>query len=345
MGRLYRPARQYVLPPPVDPRLTALASEAPPRNSGAAAQEHLIVFAGRVDDHNKGPRVVRSAIERVLAVRSDVRLVVIGRADTSDFDGLGSHVTYAGWIKDSTTFAGWLRAADLLLMPSGFESFGMMCAEALTLGLPVIGSPVGGLREMVVQGDDGYLLEARNPHRWPEEIANRILYLLDNPALLNQMKQNAAASVSRYDVASLGARLEQICLETLNRRDEIHPLVMPVIGDQSRTEYLGVLSQLGGRHASVAGEALLRLLLRRSEARCQACCRRGIVSNMRRIARLGRGAGSNPGPVGRAVFATCPWSLVSFKQQALMAINTGRLTFIQLWWSRLFFFLARMLPR
>jgi len=341
--RLYRPSRLYILPPPIDPRLTA-APIPPARKS----DEHLIVFAGRVDDHSKGASIVLHTIKRVLSVRSDVRLIVIGpSSEDADFSSLGSHVTCTGWISDSATLAGWLRAADLLLMPSRSEAFGMMCAEALAMGLPVIGSRVGGLPEMIVHGHNGYLLQERSESRWAQEISNRILELLSDPQLLARMKGNAAGNLSRFDVAVLGARLEEICRETVDQGVAAQPLIMPGLDSSASKDYLALLSQLGGRNAREAGEALLpRLDADYSETRCQSCCRRGIFSNVRRVARFAKRGGPNQLPrVRRAVFTMCPWSLFTLKEQARMAIETGRVTLFQIWWSKLFFSVVRRLPR
>lgn len=222
----------------------------------------------------------------------------------------------------------------------------MMCAEALAMGLPVIGSPVGGLPEMVAHGRNGYLLKAHDPRGWPKEISRLILQLLENPSLLAQMKAEAASAVARFDVVILGAELEKICRETLEGRHQIPPLSMPAIGPEARSQYLGVLSYLGGREARLSGEALLPLIRDESETRCLSCCRRGILSNVRRVAGAAKvGGPKGPLRIRRAVFSTCPWSLVSLKEQARMAIATGRVTFIQIWWSRLFFFVVRRLLR
>lgn len=345
--RLYRPSRLRILPPPVDPRLIAAA---PARDSfqitqAGGAPEHLIVFAGRVDDASKGAGIVRDALKRVLAVRSDVRLVVIGNAEPEDFAELGSHATCLGWIRDSETLAGWLRAADLLLMPSISEAFGMMCAEALALGLPVIGSPVGGLPDMIEPGRNGYLLTAADHSGWPAEISRLILHLLKNPSILDRMKRDTAAAVSRFAVAKLGAEMENICRGTLESPGQIAPLNMPVLDPVARAQYLDVLSQLGRREARQEGSELLPLLRGESQTRCTACCRRGIFSNVRRIARTARrGRPGRNDRLRRAVFSTCPWSLVALKEQALMARETGRIGLVRRWCSRVFFLIARRLP-
>jgi glycosyltransferase involved in cell wall biosynthesis len=345
--RLYRPSRLRILPPPVDPRLIAAEPRPNPLSMppGGGAPEHLIVFAGRVDDASKGAGIVRRAIRRVLAVRSDVRLVVLGNAEPEDYTELEPHVTCVGWVRDSATLAGWLRAADLLLMPSLSEAFGQMCAEALALGLPVIGSPVGGLPDMIVPGRNGYLLNARDQSDWPAEISRLIIHLLGNPSILEQMKRDTASDKPRFDVVTLGAEMESICRETLEVTGQIAPLRMPVLDPAERSRYLDVLSQLGGREGRRAGTELLPQLRDESQTRCTACCRRGIFSNVRRVARNAK----RPRPgrkerLRRAVFSTCPWSLVALKEQALMAIETGRVGFLRLWWSRIFFFLVRRLP-
>jgi len=348
VGRLYRPSRLRILPPPVDSRLaeTSRTLAPPQENQVSGLREHWVMFAGRVHDANKGAAVVRKAMEMVLAVRSDVRLVVVGNAEPRDFAALGSHVTCTGWVRDSDALAGWMQSADLLLMPSLSETFGMMCAEALSVGLPVIGSPVGGLPDMIVDGRNGYLLTGRKPSNWAAEIARHILNLIENPALLTKLKANAGPTVSRFSIAALGAQLEEICRETLDRRGRIQALTMPALDLTAQSRYLDVLSELGRRPARVHGAQLLPILRDESQTRCLACCRRGIFSNVRRVARTARRQGSGQkGRLRRAVFSTCPWSLVALKEQAVMAAETGRIPHWQLWWSRILFAVMRRLPR
>jgi len=81
----------------------------------------------------------------------------------------------------------YVRASDILLMPSLYEPFGMPAAEAGAAGKPVIASKVGGLKEIVVEGETGLFFNPRNP----EELAEKILTLATNHELREKMGSKA----------------------------------------------------------------------------------------------------------------------------------------------------------
>ncbi len=87
-------------------------------------------------------------------------------------------------------FAPWLGAADVFLLPSATESFGLAALEAMACGVPVVASDVGGLPEVVVHGETGLLAPVGDVLA----LAQHVLWLLaDEPRRL----RFAAASVRR----------------------------------------------------------------------------------------------------------------------------------------------------
>ena len=106
---------------------------------------------------------VDSAIEVFRRIRQRVRarFVLIGdgpvRADieqrVDDYD-LSRHVTFVGERQD---LVGWLSVADLFLLPSAQESFGLAALEAMACELPVVASNVGGLPEIIEDGVTGFV--------------------------------------------------------------------------------------------------------------------------------------------------------------------------------------------
>ena len=98
--------------------------------------------------------------------------------------GLQNQVHFLGWRNDLPAVMGM---CDVLLVPSVVESFGMVAAEAMALGKPVIASRIGGLPEVVQDGQVGYLFEPGDAN----ELADRILQLISNTSLYERFSREA----------------------------------------------------------------------------------------------------------------------------------------------------------
>jgi L-malate glycosyltransferase len=96
---------------------------------------------------------VREAIPAVLVLAGDGPQRLATEAEAERL-GVAKDVLFLGKID---AVADLLRAADLYLLPSAAESFGLSALEAMACGVPVIGSRVGGLGEVVLDGETGYL--------------------------------------------------------------------------------------------------------------------------------------------------------------------------------------------
>lgn len=97
--------------------------------------------------------------------------------------GLGDSIEWQGWLTSSETLSDFYRSIDLFLMPSRRESFGISAAEASASGLPVIASRIGGIPEIVINGDTGLLVD-------PDDVAGfgkAIISLVKNENLRMEM--------------------------------------------------------------------------------------------------------------------------------------------------------------
>jgi glycosyltransferase involved in cell wall biosynthesis len=102
----------------------------------------------------------------------------------------GNCLDFTGYQEDVGRF---LSALDIFVLPSDCEAFGLVAVEAMARGIPVVATAAGGVPEIVVHGETGYLVPPRNP----EAMAAAILKLLSDPLRAMQMGESGKARVRR----------------------------------------------------------------------------------------------------------------------------------------------------
>ena len=201
LRQIYRvPAAQIeVIPLGVDPERFSPEPRKEARSAlGMSVDERVILAVGRVEPLKGLDILIRAFGE--LTDRSGVRLVIIGGDESArpEFDRLESIADEVG-VREAMTFTGavehhllpnYYRAADVVVMPSFAESFGLVAVEAMACGVPVVASRVGGLASTIADGRTGYLV----PWRCPEPFAEKIELLLRNEPLRDAL---GAAGVER----------------------------------------------------------------------------------------------------------------------------------------------------
>ena len=104
-----------------------------------------------------------------------------------------------------------LQLSDLFLLPSEQESFGLAALEAMAANTPVISSNAGGIPEVNIQGETGYLAEIGNV----KAMSNYAIKLLSNDELLLEMKRNAKKQAIKFDLKNILPLYEEMYDETL----------------------------------------------------------------------------------------------------------------------------------
>ena len=136
----------------------------------------LSIIGGDADD---SPATQNAEMERLKALREEL--------------GLAELVTFLGK-QDQDALPDYYAAAEAVIMPSRYESFGMVALEAMACGTPVIASEVGGLAFLVRDGETGFHV----PDRDPEALADRICRILTEPMLRAELGEQAAAYARGY---------------------------------------------------------------------------------------------------------------------------------------------------
>lgn len=148
------------------------------------------------------------AIEAIAGVPAALRpeLVIAGDA-SADYDGYIDELTRLAerhGISDGVRFVGprsrvdlaaLLRGARVVLVPSHSETFGLVALEAAASGVPVVAQGTGGLREAVLDGDTGLLIESRDPLAWTRALTE----VLSNPDLARELSLAARARAELFD--------------------------------------------------------------------------------------------------------------------------------------------------
>ena len=212
------PDSVVVARPGVDHALYAPDSVGSARASGIRRDEAIVLHVGRMQ-FIKGTDVAVDALaelrERNPHLASRTRGILLGavhqgQASKQAGGAVRSSSTYLQELTaaianepsvevrppvPSRVLVDYYRAADVLIVPSRSESFGLVAAEAAASGLPAIASAVGGLPEIVEHGHSGLLIADHNPHHW----ATAIETLLIDTDLRAELAGHAVDRAERFD--------------------------------------------------------------------------------------------------------------------------------------------------
>ena len=177
----------------------------------------LLLFVGRIQPL-KGVEVAVRALASLGTDRPDARLAIVGgpsgprgdveldrMVDLVDELGLGDRVVFVP-PRPHELLSTYYRAADVCLVPSRSESFGLVALEAAACGTPVVASDVGGLRTLVDHGRTGFLVEDPTP----EAFAAWIRQILAEPLLAERLGTGAVLRARRYTWARAASLLHDL---------------------------------------------------------------------------------------------------------------------------------------
>jgi D-inositol-3-phosphate glycosyltransferase len=190
---------------------------------GLAADVPVLLFVGRIQPL-KGPDV---AVRSLAALgRADAQLLIVGGASGADGENemrrlrsLADDLGVTGQIRyvepqPHHILSTYYRSADVVIVPSRSESFGLVALEASACGVPVVASAVGGLLTLVDHGETGYLV----PGRDPEMFARYIDEILDHPSHALALGRRAAQRAQRYTWSFAAARLRRLYADVASRQ-------------------------------------------------------------------------------------------------------------------------------
>ncbi len=222
------PSRVHIVPLGVQHAFFAPGHRPQARRAlGIDPQATMLLFVGRL----QALKGVDLALETLIEMRSRGRnalLAIVGGPSGSDgratLAGLHERVRDAGVIEYVSFVAPqahqllstWMRAADVTLVPSRSESFGLVALESSACGTPVVASEVGGLMTLIEPGVNGFLIFERDPVAWADAVD-----VVVDPEHATAMSTGAVLLARRYTwrsaAESLAELTEQLALSGLVR--------------------------------------------------------------------------------------------------------------------------------
>jgi D-inositol-3-phosphate glycosyltransferase len=177
--------------------------------------DKIILFVGRID-RLKGIDKLIKALSYLRDIPK-LRLVVIGGDERSqrEIEQL-QKLALSLKIQDSVTFLGLVKheqlpyfynAADVCVVPSYYESFGLVALESLACGTPVVATDVGNHKTVIRQGETGYVIRGNVPHR----LADKIALLLSRPSTDTKSAQLIRATVGKFSWSNIAEAIIRDC--------------------------------------------------------------------------------------------------------------------------------------
>lgn len=174
------PERMMVIHNGVDP---APIDQAEPVDLGLPDGAVAVGFTGRLETR-KGLFDLIAAWSRIAEANSDAHLVIVGRGpEEKRARAMAADLSRIHWMGYRTDVPGILRSLDIAVVPSHWEGFGLVAAEAMIARLPVVAANASSLPEIVTDGSDGKLV----PPRDPEALADAVIELARNRDLRLRM--------------------------------------------------------------------------------------------------------------------------------------------------------------
>ena len=215
-----------VIPNGIDPLdLQPVADLDTLRAEFAAPDERLILLVGRLV-YEKGFHLALEALPGIIETLGNVRFLIAG-SGTAEEDlkaqatelGLDAHGTFLGWIGDDALHSLY-RIADLTVVPSLYEPFGLVALEAMASGCPTIVADTGGLREVVPEGDKVGL---RFNGGDAEHLAIMIERLLSDDVLRERLVAEASEHVLSFDWADVARSTADLYSDVLGVGNQAQP--------------------------------------------------------------------------------------------------------------------------
>jgi D-inositol-3-phosphate glycosyltransferase len=205
------PDKVGIVPCGVNMELFQPVDRATARRKLGLTDDNILLFVGRIDPLKGVDQLIKAV--PYLENYNSLRLVIIGGDEYSQSEvdklrkltgelGIENRLTFQGIVKQEQ-LPYFYSAADVCVVPSYYESFGLVALESLACGTPVVATDVGDLKNIIRQGETGYVVDENTP----QKLANSI-----NSVLVRQRRDidtafSVRASINGYNWANIADRV------------------------------------------------------------------------------------------------------------------------------------------
>lgn len=180
-------------------------------------EDGIVLFVGTLNPV-KGVKYLIEAFKEINLNVPKTRLLLVGdgpeRRNLEDIvndNGLQEKINFIGRVGNDDV-PKYMSIADVFVLPSLSESFGMVNLEAMACGLPIVATRVDGVPEVVKDGENGFLVEPGNPG----QIAAKVIFLLKNDEAREKMGRVNKEKAKEYSLEKIIEKIEKIYSEVLS---------------------------------------------------------------------------------------------------------------------------------
>jgi D-inositol-3-phosphate glycosyltransferase len=232
---LYRAnaSKLTVIPPGVDVcHFYPIPADEAKMYVGLKPEDRMVLFVGRIEPLKGLDTLIQAMSSLQLQEKQRVHLAIIGGDPAAspremsaemarlqklcDDLAVGQTVVFLGK-RDQDKLPYYYSAAELVVMPSHYESFGMVALEAMACGTPVIASEVGGLAYLVKDGETGFTI----PDQEPDMLCEKISWLLNDHDLHATMSQRAVEYAQDYAWEKIAKQIVSVYEELVTSRTNV----------------------------------------------------------------------------------------------------------------------------
>jgi glycosyltransferase involved in cell wall biosynthesis len=209
------------------------------RKLGIALDEKVVLYVGRFDPRKGIETLVRAVGQSQSRKQGNVHLIVGGGSRPGQTDGLEREriegivaelemgaMTHFPGLLNQAQLPTYYAAADVCVVPSHYEPFGLVAVEAMACGIPVIASKVGGLQFTVLDGKTGLLVPAKNEVAFAQAIDS----ILMHPDQQQRLGQGARSHVEvEFSWDGVASQLAKLYLQLMAKKQPATPIKPPAV--------------------------------------------------------------------------------------------------------------------